>query len=386
MDSGIKTAIILGAAIAVAIAGISVSLSALDEPVADSLTDPVTDISEQPQAPVPTIDKSRYRQAPDMMGIAGYINTTPEGLASAMADSVVLYDIWTYSCINCIRTLPYITAWDDQYADQGLLIVGIHSPEFEFEKDIVNVQAAVDKYGISYPVILDNDKETWKAFENRYWPRKYIADHEGYIRYDHIGEGAYAETERVIQRLLAERAASLGMQTDTSTSLVDLDEFEHTRSRTQELYFGYYFAQGRDRLGSPEGFQRNSEVTYTIPESTDRDYFYLTGTWENQKDGMILVSDSGVIQLQYRAKEVNIVAGGAADLKVTLKPGDGSLPEEHWGTSIAATEGSGADQTAVVQIGDHDLYNIVQSDEAGTHTIILEVDEPGFEIFTFTFG
>ena len=124
-----------------------------------------------------------------------------------MEDKVILYDIWTYSCINCIRTLPFITAWDDKYADQGLLIIGIHSPEFE--KDINNVQKAVTQHGIIYPVVLDNDFETWKAFENRYWPRKYIADHEGYLRYDHIGEGRYDETEKVIQELLLERTNSL---------------------------------------------------------------------------------------------------------------------------------------------------------------------------------
>lgn len=387
MESGIKTAVMFGAVIAVAVAGISIGLSTLDAPVEQMPRVGETTAADRAGAPLaPAIDKSRFKQAPDLVGIANYINTTPEDLELAMSDSVVMYDIWTYSCINCIRTLPHITAWDDKYADQGLLIIGVHSPEFEFEKDLENVRAAVEKYGIEYPVVLDNDKDTWKAFENRYWPRKYIADHEGYIRYDHIGEGAYEETERVIQRLLEERAASLGVQTALAGELVDLDAFEHTRSRTPELYFGYYFAQGRNQLGSPEGFSPRSEVTYTIPESLSRDYFYLSGTWENLRDGMKLVSDSGQIILPYRAKEVNIVAGGDAELNVTLVPGGGTLPEQHWGDDVAETRGSGEAQTAVVRVGEHDLYNLIQSDEAGTHYLRIEVNDPGFEMFTFTFG
>jgi len=131
------------------------------------------------------------RKAPNLVGIAHYLNTSSEELTKKMKDKVILYDIWTYSCINCIRTLPFITSWDEKYSDQGLLIIGIHSPEFEFEKDPQNVKIAIEKYGITYPVVMDNDMKTWKAFENNYWPRKYIADHEGKIRYDHIGEGSY---------------------------------------------------------------------------------------------------------------------------------------------------------------------------------------------------
>ena len=123
---------------------------------------------------------------------------------------MVLYDFWTYSCINCIRTLPYLTAWDEKYGDQGLVIVGIHTPEFEFEKEYENVVFATKKFGVKYPVLQDNEKEIWNDFQNRYWPRKYIADHEGYIRFDHIGEGAYKETEEVIQLLLAERSETTG--------------------------------------------------------------------------------------------------------------------------------------------------------------------------------
>src|SRR5919198_6234078 len=155
------------------------------------------------------IDKSQFKLAPELTKISGYINSDPITLAD-LRGKMVLVDFWTFSCINCIRTIPYLNAWYEKYADDGLVIVGVHTPEFEFEKDYNNVKAAVEKFGIKYPVALDNEKQTWSAYENRYWPRKYLIDSEGYIRYDHIGEGAYAETEKVIQSLLAERAGYMG--------------------------------------------------------------------------------------------------------------------------------------------------------------------------------
>ena len=323
----------------------------------------------------PKIDKSRFKQAPDIIGIAGYINITPEELKEKIKDNVVLYDIWTYSCINCIRTLPYITAWDEKYADQGLLIIGIHSPEFEFEKDSNNVKTAVQKYNIQYPVVLDNDKETWNAFENRYWPRKYIADHEGYIRYNHIGEGAYKETELVIQRLLQERADAIDIQPMTNTDLVDIKEFEHTRIRTPELYFGYVFAYGRSQLGSEEGFKRDQIVMYKSPDNIRLNNFYPVGTWENKPDSMKLVSDSGKILVSYIAKEVNIVTDGTATLEIYI---DGELVQD----DIAGSDV----MNSTVQTNEPDLYNIISSDTSEKHVLEIRVDGDDFEIFTFTFG
>ena len=174
MKSEIKTALILGIVIATGLGIISMIFSSFDEKFESA------NITLEGNS-MTKIDKSGFKKAPDLVGIAHYLNTTPEKLSEEIKDKVILYDIWTYSCINCIRTLPYITAWNDKYADQGLLIIGIHSPEFEFEKNPDNVEMAIEKFGISYPVLLDNDMEIWKAFENRYWPRKYIADHEGYI-------------------------------------------------------------------------------------------------------------------------------------------------------------------------------------------------------------
>ena len=218
MKSNEKAAVILAAVIVVSVVGINYMFSTLNnDTTISTATDQVgettldIDKSNFKQAPTLVIDKSNFKQAPTLTGIVGYINIEPEELQKEIDGKVVLYDIWTYSCINCIRTLPYVTDWNEKYADDGLLIIGIHSPEFEFEKDFESVKTAVSKHGITYPVVLDNDFETWKSFGNHYWPHKFIADHEGFLRYDHIGEGAYDKTERVIQELLKERANSLGI-------------------------------------------------------------------------------------------------------------------------------------------------------------------------------
>jgi thiol-disulfide isomerase/thioredoxin len=358
MRSEIKSAVIMGMVIAGAIAILGVYFASLDQ--APSIQSGVT-------------DKSRFDKAPELVGITGYINTN-SNIQEKIKGKVVLYDIWTSSCINCQRTIPYITAWDEKYSNQGLVIIGIHSPEFEFEKDINNVRAAVEKFGIKYPVVLDNDKQTWDAFENRYWPRKYLADDEGYVRYDHIGEGAYEETEKIIQQLLQERAERLGLSVASTQPLVNLEEFEHG-SRTPELYFGYDFAFGRSQIGNPEGFRPQQEVTYATPEKLDANKFYLEGTWKNLDDRMALVSESGRIILPYFAKQVNIVAGGDSRLEILL---DGEKITEKLAGIDVNPDGS-------VSINTPTLYNLVSSEESSPHIIEIRA-KSGFEIYTFTFG
>ena len=367
MRSEIKTALILGIVIVTGLGILGMIFSTLDQ-VPSSVSIDENGITK--------IDKSGFKKAPDLVGIANYLNTTPEELEKEMVNKVILYDIWTYSCINCIRTLPFITAWDDKYSDKGLLIIGIHSPEFEFEKDIENVKLAVAKYNIQYPVVLDNEKQTWKAFENNYWPRKYIADHEGYLRYDHIGEGGYQETEKVIQSLLKERSNSLGMPVAATENLVSIEEFEHSWLRTPELYFGYNFAQGRNQLGNQEGFQPNKEVVYSIPKIQNLHNFYLNGTWLNKESSMELVSDSGTILLPYKGKEVNIVTAGEANLQIMI---DGNIIP----TNIAGKDVGAQGRVHVTNPG---LYNIVNTNYSEEHTIEIMVNDKGFEIFTFTFG
>lgn len=365
MRSEYKTPVALGIGIAIAVIGISVAFS-LFEPA---------QISEKDGKIVKDIDKSNLKKAPEIRGISHYLNTTPEKLKDQMKDKVILYDIWTYSCINCIRTLPYVTAWNEKYSDEGLLIIGIHSPEFEFEKNKENVKKAVKKHDIKYPVLMDNDWVMWDAFQNKYWPRKYIADHEGYIRYDHIGEGAYKETENVIQHLLKERSADLQLNIEAGKDVVNLDEFEHTRDRTPELYFGYELAHGRSQIGNDKGFSPDNIIDYKIPNEQKLHHFYLEGKWQNNKDNMELVSGEGKIRILYHAKEVNIVTAGSANLEIFL---DGqSLPANYAGNDVINNE---------VKVSQPSLYNVISSSEASTHTLDIAVKNKGFQIYTFTFG
>jgi len=173
-----------------------------------------------------------YGEASELIAGGEWINSEPLTLAE-LRGKVVLIDFWTYSCINCIRTLPYLAKWHETYANQGLVIIGVHTPEFEFEKDIENVRTAADDFGLEYPIMQDNQFATWKAFNNRYWPAKYLIDAEGHIRYFHFGEQGYDETESKIRELLKEAGAAVD-----GVSAVENQEYK-TYSRTPELYLGY---------------------------------------------------------------------------------------------------------------------------------------------------
>ena len=362
MKTEIKTAIICGLIITVGIISISIFYNEVD-------------MKRNTTYNIEIDDKSKLQKVPSILDATEYINISPNELAETLEGKVVLYDIWTYSCINCIRTLPYITTWDEKYRNEGLMIVGIHTPEFEFEKNKDNVVAAVQKFDINYPVVLDNEKEIWNEFQNQYWPRKYIVDHDGYIRYDHIGEGAYKETEKVIQQLLQERSESLNLKTN-SFELTTLNEFEHSTFRTPELYFGYKFASGRNNLGNENGFNPEEVVEYNIPLELKQHYFYLDGKWNNSKDSMKLTSENGLIVLQYNAKQVNIVASNTAELEIFI---DGKfVPEYMTGIDLS--------QDSKVMITEPRLYNIVNSRVTESHELVIKVNNPEFEIFTFTFG
>lgn len=381
MNADNISALAVGVGVVALIAGFGVYFNSPELNKASGQQDtfvPAAVVQENGTISTVQIDKSQFKLAPELAKIGGHINTEPITLAD-LKGKVVLVDFWTYSCINCIRTIPYLNAWHEKYADQGLVIVGVHAPEFEFEKNIDNVKAAVEKYGIEYPVVQDNDKGTWKAYENRYWPRKYLVDDEGYIRYDHIGEGAYAETEKIIQSLLAERAANSGqtISIDGTTSQPEsAQSVEFGRIRTPELYFGYQFA--RAKLGNAEGFNPGQVVNYDIAgnSSIQPNTIYLSGEWRNDKDSMALQGQVGKIVLTYSAKSVNIVAGGQGELHIVE---DGAQ---------LTTEGRGNDvsEAGKVAIDGQRLYNVARHDDYGTRTIEITAIGEGFQIYTFTFG
>ena len=325
------------------------------------------------------IDKSQFKLAPELTKITGFINSKPITLAD-LRGKVVLVDFWTYSCINCIRTIPYLNAWYEKYADKGLVIVGVHTPEFEFEKDYNNVQAAVEKFDIRYPVAQDNEKGTWNAYDNRYWPRKYLIDADGYIRYDHIGEGGYAETEKVIQSLLTERPEYIGANTTTIDQSISNPESSQSvnfdRINTPELYFGYQYSTAP--LGNSEGYQPDQIVNYTVPDNTKvvPNRIYLAGEWKNNADHMELQSQVGHIVLSYSAKAVNIVAGGKGELRIL----EDSSPLDN------SSRGTDISENGTVKIDGQRLYNVVEHEDYGNHQIAIEVAGKGFQIYTFTFG
>lgn len=324
------------------------------------------------------IDKSQFELAPELTNVDGYINSEPITLAD-LRGKVVLVDFWTYSCINCIRTIPYLNAWQEKYADEGLVIVGVHTPEFEFEKDYNNVKAAVEKFDIKYPVAQDNEKGTWEAYENRYWPRKYLIDNEGYVRYDHIGEGAYAETEKVIQSLLAERTESIGANVTIDQSISNPESSQSVnfdRINTPELYFGYEYS--RAPLGNSEGYKPDQVINYTIPDDTKivPNRIYLAGEWKNNADHMELQSEAGRIVLSYSAKAVNIVAGGRGELHILED--NSRLDDSSRGMDISEDD--------TVKIDGQRLYNVAGHEDYGNHQIAIEVIGRGFQIYTFTFG
>jgi thiol-disulfide isomerase/thioredoxin len=299
----------------------------------------------------------KYKSAPDVVGLAGYINTEEGFKLANHKGKVILVDFWTYSCINCIRTLPYLTAWDEKYRDNGLLIVGVHSPEFEFEKNYDNVLTAVRNNNIQYPVVQDNDFQTWRAYENRYWPHKFLIDADGFIRYDHIGEGGYEETEQKIIELLQERDSQL--QLETSNSQNETPSFGEIG--TPEIYLGYDFA--RAPLANPEGFQPEQEITYSIPEIIPQNLVALEGVWKNKSGHMELVSDSGKFILTFKAKNVNIVAGSNALLSIKV-----------------------GESTQTIQTQEHTLYTIFSGTDYSQKTVEVSVEGKGFQLYTFTFG
>jgi thiol-disulfide isomerase/thioredoxin len=341
------------------------------------------------------VNESQFKKAPEFAQISGYINTPNNNspiTLSSLKGKVVLVYIWTYTCINSIRPMPYIHDWNQKYSNNGLVVVGVHSPEFTFEKNYTNVKAAVQRFGISYPVILDSDHGTWDAYGNQYWPRFYLIDTQGNIRYDHIGEGSYDQIEKAIQSLLAERAALMGekeisfkTKPTTVIKLGSLQYVDLSQSTTPEIYIGY--DKARAPIGNPEGFKPGQTISYSIPSNTNfkPHIAYLQGNWKNNPDNMQLQSDTGRIVLTYYAKSVNIIAGG--------KGGGIVFNDEVEGAATASTAkipnkslGEDLSPDRSFRIDGQRLYNLAIHNNYAAHSIVIDVKGKGFQFYTFTFG
>jgi len=295
--------------------------------------------------------------APEISTPNGFVNTDGEEitLAGYQGKKVVLLDIWTYSCINCQRTIPYLNDWYEKYSDKGLEIVGLHTPEFAFEHKIENVQDAVDRFEIKYPVVLDNDYSTWRALGNQYWPRKYLIDLEGNIIYDHIGEGDYEETEKAIQK-------ALGISSEIDNSnLENVVSVEREKVGSHEIYFG---ASRNERLsnGIPS---RLGIQDLIIPETTFPNLLYLDGQWNIDSEYSETVS-SGKIQFNFSAKNVYMVLSAEENIQAQIYI-DGEFYKN-------------------LDVHDEKLYSIFEGENYGQYDLEIRISESGFKAFTFTFG
>lgn len=324
------------------------------------------------------------KPAPELVGLDAWINSSPLTL-KGLQGKVVLVDFWTYTCVNCIRTFPYLRAWQERYAPNGLVIVGVHSPEFAFEKSLPNVQEAARRYGLTYPIALDNNHATWTNFRNQYWPRKYLIDRKGIVRYDHIGEGGYEETERQIRKLLAESGAPLGEGPgvkDPEPGSAGL-----FRLMTPELYAGARgFLSGQ--IGNVDEYKAGMPVQYTWPSKPKQDALYLKGLWQAQEESVRHARTTQEYQdgvlLRYHAASVNLV----------IRP-EGSEPfdalvwldREPMEDLVKGKDVSrGADGNTYLHIEGARLYNVVNAPEFGGHELRVLVKSDAFALYSLTFG
>ncbi len=308
---------------------------------------------------LPTLPK--LSRAPEFAGLGPWHNSEPFTMASTKG-KVVLVDFWTYSCINCIRTLPYIQGYWEKYKETDkFVLIGVHSPEFTFEKSEKNVAAAIKNHGLTYPVAQDNDFKTWSAFANRYWPAKYLIDADGYIRYTHFGEGGYDETDLAIKALLKEAGVA-----DIDADVTD-DTEAMRRDMTPEIYLG---SRSWPALANAKGDPSDDVVTYTAPAKIQLNTYALVGDWQLEEDGelQVLRSDTGEIRMTWLGSEINLVLG----LEDGAKPVQAEVFMD--GKSV---------KTFTVDM--HDLYTLYTG-EYGEHELVLKLAGKGVEGFAFTFG
>jgi cytochrome c biogenesis protein CcdA/thiol-disulfide isomerase/thioredoxin len=292
-----------------------------------------------------------YGTAPDVHDISAWINSRPLSL-NGLRGKVVLVDFWTYSCINCLRTLPYLKAWDARYRSKGLVILGVHTPEFAFEHDLGNVREAVKRLGIDYPVALDNGYGTWKAYSNNYWPADYLVDQAGRVRDVHFGEGDYAKTERNIRLLLEAGKAGRLPQPERDTDRTPLE------IRTPESYLGYL------RIGNYTGspLRTDRPAAYRFPASLTQDSYAYAGTWKVEGE-RIVAEDDARLRLNFTARTVHLVLTGRGLVTVEL---------------------NGKPQATVRVNGDR-LYTLVAQEHAADGLLELGFT-PGLAAYAFTFG
>lgn len=324
-----------------------------------------------------------------------WLNTDQPLTREQLRGRVALIDFWDYTCINCIRTLPYLTAWHDRYAERGLVVIGVHAPEFSFARSRAEISAAIERFAIHYPVLLDNDYQTWLAFANRAWPTKYLIDHEGYIRYRAQGEGHYHATEVAIQAALRLRDPRVDLP-DVLPPLRAEDAPGAVYYRpTPELYAGFE----RGSLGNPEGYAASHPLVYRLPRREDRSehQFYADGIWQAHRESFAFAGqDGGRIVLPYRAATVNAVLSPSSDpveIMLHLRPDDVApivevrqdgqpLTPLNAGEDIDYDDGG----ISTVCIDRPRMYELVRNPGFEAHEIELIFHAHGLAVFGFTFS
>jgi thiol-disulfide isomerase/thioredoxin len=303
-----------------------------------------------------------------------WIQGGPIRLEDTRGKNVVLLDFWDYTCVNCLRTLPYVAAWHRRYAQAGLIVVGVHAPEFSFARDHENVTAAIAQFGLEYPIVLDNDYAIWRAYSNRCWPAKYLIDTEGRLRYYHFGEGLYAATEAEIQRLLHEVYPSL----EFALPIAPIRESDQPGAVcyrvTPELYLGY----ARGQFGNPAGVRQDQPADYVDPGRHAEGLAYLAGRWSVGTEASRAEAAGATIELRYTAMDVNLVMTppAAAPARVEVMLGEDAAP----GVDVMRENGR-----SFVTVDRPRMYSLVANESVMSDALKLIAHDPGLSVFAFTF-
>jgi thiol-disulfide isomerase/thioredoxin len=323
-------------------------------------------------APAHTVDLPREGALASFDGATGWLNSeplAPEGLRG----KVVLIDFWTYTCINWLRTLAYVRAWAERYKDRGLVVIGVHTPEFPFERDVDNIRQAAAEMSVEYPIAIDSDYDVWRAFANHYWPAVYIADQEGRIRHHHYGEGGYDEQERVIQQLLGIDGDLVSVEPTGFEVQADWANLE-----SPETYLGY--EQGQN-FASPGGVSIDQAVTYAAPENLRLNSWALQGDWTVGSRASVLNESDGRIAFRFHARDVHLVMGPrergeSVPFEVLV---DGEPPGDAHGFDV--------DEQGKGTLNQQRLHQLVrQPVSISDRTFEIVFRAPGAEAYCFTFG
>jgi cytochrome c biogenesis protein CcdA/thiol-disulfide isomerase/thioredoxin len=315
---------------------------------------------------------------PELSGAVGWLNSPPLSTKS-LRGKVVLIDFWTYSCINCLRALPYVEGWAEKYKNAGLVVIGVHTPEFAFEKERSNVEKAVRDLKITYPVAIDSDYSIWRAFNNQYWPAHYFIDGKGRIRHHHFGEGEYDESERVIQELLKENGAQVATSAAVNVSGAGAEAAPDVADRRSgETYIGYRRAE---HFASTQSIAQDNKRTYTPQARLSLNQWALGGSWKVGEESAVLETAPGKIVFRFHARDLHLVLGTTKNgrpVRFTVKL-DGTAPGDDHGADTD-NNGSGTVQG-------HRLYQLIrQKGTVEDRTFEIEFLDPGVQAFAFTFG